>query len=97
MIKYLRLHHNTSLHATFSRYIYAFSPPCVVCKLEQHVESINQDVEEDVFRTLMSRYLQTLNSISAENNSTIVFPVPIDIISQLVTTDSRDPDTTVTP
>ena len=27
------------------------------------------------------RYLQTLNSISAENNSTIVFPVPIDIMS----------------
>ena len=34
---------------------------------------------------LQLRYLQTLNSISAENNSTIVFPVPIDIISQLVT------------
>ena len=27
------------------------------------------------------RYLQTLNSISAENNSTIIFPVPIDIMS----------------
>merc|ERR1719282_607452 len=30
---------------------------------------------------LQLRYLQTLNSISAENNSTIVFPVPIDIMS----------------
>ena len=30
------------------------------------------------------RYLQTLNSISAENNSTIVFPVPIDIMSELL-------------
>ena len=30
------------------------------------------------------RYLQTLNSISAENNSTIVFPVPIDIMSEIV-------------
>ena len=30
------------------------------------------------------RYLQTLNSISAENNSTIIFPVPIDIVSQLM-------------
>jgi len=30
------------------------------------------------------RYLQTLNNISAENNSTIVFPIPIDIVSQLV-------------
>ena len=38
----------------------------------------------------MQRYLQTLNSISAENNSTIVFPVPIDIISQLVSVDTAD-------
>ena len=30
------------------------------------------------------RYLQTLNSISAENNSTIVFPVPIDIMSEFM-------------
>ena len=30
------------------------------------------------------RYLQTLNSISAENNSTIVFPVPIDVISGMM-------------
>merc|ERR1712018_595418 len=33
---------------------------------------------------LQLRYLQTLNSISAENNSTIIFPVPIDIMSQLM-------------
>merc|ERR1719402_2148932 len=33
---------------------------------------------------LQLRYLQTLNSISAENNSTIVFPVPIDIISNFM-------------
>merc|ERR1711868_182778 len=30
---------------------------------------------------LQLRYLQTLNSISAENNSTIIFPVPVDIIN----------------
>jgi len=30
---------------------------------------------------LQLRYLQTLTNISAENNSTIVFPVPVDIIS----------------
>ena len=29
------------------------------------------------------RYLQTLGSIAAENNSTIVFPVPIDILSNM--------------
>ena len=29
---------------------------------------------------LQLRYLQTLNRISAENNSTIIFPVPVDIL-----------------
>merc|ERR1719147_8347 len=38
---------------------------------------------------LQLRYLQTLNSISAENNSTIVFPVPIDIVSQLMNSNSN--------
>jgi len=33
---------------------------------------------------LQLRYLQTLGSIAAENNSTIVFPVPIDIISNIL-------------
>ena len=33
---------------------------------------------------LQLRYLQTLNSISAENNSTVIFPVPIDILSQIM-------------
>jgi len=35
---------------------------------------------------LQLRYLQTLSSIAAENNSTIVFPVPIDIISNMLNT-----------
>ncbi len=30
------------------------------------------------------RYLQTLNNISAEKNSTIVFPVPIDLLSRFL-------------
>merc|ERR1711971_574590 len=33
---------------------------------------------------LQLRYLQTLNGISAENNSTIIFPVPIDIMSSIL-------------
>ena len=36
------------------------------------------------------RYLQTLNNISQENNSTIVFPVPIDIISEMMRGDSKE-------
>merc|ERR1719429_541692 len=43
------------------------------------------DVIADSPAALQLRYLQTLNSISAENNSTIIFPIPIDIISQLCT------------
>lgn len=30
---------------------------------------------------LQLRYLQTLNTIAAEKNSTILFPLPIDILS----------------
>ena len=40
------------------------------------------------------RYLQTLNSISAENNSTIIFPVPIDMISNMMSPPSRLPQVT---
>merc|ERR1719474_1568428 len=43
------------------------------------------EVITDSPAALQLRYLQTLNSISAENNSTIIFPIPIDIISQLCT------------
>ena len=33
---------------------------------------------------LQLRYLQTLNTISAEKNSTIVFPLPIDFITHFI-------------
>merc|ERR1719348_750347 len=39
---------------------------------------------------LQLRYLQTLNSISAENNSTVVFPVPIDIMSSFMQMSSNN-------
>merc|ERR1719369_1016889 len=35
---------------------------------------------------LQLRYLQTLNSIAAENNSTIIFPVPVDTLNSLMGT-----------
>merc|ERR1719373_1261956 len=37
---------------------------------------------------LQLRYLQTLNGIAAEHNSTVVFPVPIDLISNIVSVTS---------
>lgn len=33
---------------------------------------------------LQLRYLQTLNSIAAEKNSTIIFPLPIDILQHFM-------------
>ena len=33
---------------------------------------------------LQLRYLQTLNSISAEKNSTVIFPLPIDLIMNII-------------
>merc|ERR1719507_389901 len=47
---------------------------------------------------LQLRYLQTLNSISAENNSTVIFPVPIDIMSHFMSSNSsRAQDTNPFP
>merc|ERR1740123_1952168 len=42
------------------------------------------EVITDSPAALQLRYLQTLNGISAENNSTIIFPVPIDIMSSFM-------------
>ncbi|MEQ2203409.1 hypothetical protein XENOCAPTIV_029695, partial [Xenoophorus captivus] len=33
---------------------------------------------------LQLRYLQTLNTIAAEKNSTIIFPLPMDVISNFM-------------
>ncbi|CEF62830.1 Band 7 protein family and Stomatin family-containing protein, partial [Strongyloides ratti] len=40
---------------------------------------------------LQLRYLQTLNSISAEKNSTIIFPFPIDLLSSFLTKPTPKP------
>lgn len=39
---------------------------------------------------LQLRYLQTLNTISAEKNSTIVFPLPIDLITYFLKSHNND-------
>lgn len=36
------------------------------------------------------RYLQTLNAISAENNSTIIFPLPIDVLTHMIHRNKED-------
>ncbi|XP_054270525.1 band 7 protein AGAP004871-like isoform X2 [Macrosteles quadrilineatus] len=43
------------------------------------------DVISESPAALQLRYLQTLNTISAEKNSTIIFPLPLDIITPFLT------------
>ncbi|XP_038046881.1 mechanosensory protein 2-like [Patiria miniata] len=42
------------------------------------------DIMAESPNALQLRYLQTLNTISAERNSTIIFPLPIDLLSSLM-------------
>ena len=49
---------------------------------------VNYDIDwlivyEKYNDTIQLRYLQTLNNIAAENNSTIVFPVPMDMFRNM--------------
>ena len=39
------------------------------------------DIISESQSALQLRYLQTLSSIAAEKNSTIIFPLPIDLLS----------------
>ncbi|CAH1163215.1 unnamed protein product [Phaedon cochleariae] len=48
------------------------------------------DVLTESPAALQLRYLQTLTNISAEKNSTIVFPLPIDLISHWISSNPRD-------
>ncbi|CAA9998413.1 unnamed protein product [Nesidiocoris tenuis] len=48
------------------------------------------DVIAESPAALQLRYLQTLNTISAEKNSTIVFPLPIDLIAPFMMGRSQD-------
>jgi regulator of protease activity HflC (stomatin/prohibitin superfamily) len=42
------------------------------------------DVMAESTGTLQLRYLQTLNAIAAENNSTIIFPLPIELFRSII-------------
>ena len=47
------------------------------------------DIISESPSALQLRYLQTLTSISAEKNSTIVFPLPIELLSAVGMTKSK--------
>ncbi|XP_069957412.1 band 7 protein AGAP004871 isoform X1 [Cherax quadricarinatus] len=48
------------------------------------------DVINESPAALQLRYMQTLNAISAEKNSTIIFPLPIDLLSQYMKNDKKN-------
>ena len=41
------------------------------------------DIIDESPASLQLRYLQTLNTIAAENNHTYVFPLPVDLLTKL--------------
>jgi regulator of protease activity HflC (stomatin/prohibitin superfamily) len=45
-------------------------------------------------QALQLRYLQTLNDIGIQNNTTVVFPVPLDLLRPLLYAERRQPDGT---
>merc|ERR1740128_956549 len=59
----------------------------IAAKGEQKASRALRDASETLSESpaaLHLRYLQTLNSISAEKNSTIIFPFPIDLVNHLL-------------
>ena len=63
-------------------------PPSVTCSLLQRASRRLADAagvlaSED--SALQLRYLQTLSEIATENSSTIIFPIPIDILRPFYT------------
>jgi regulator of protease activity HflC (stomatin/prohibitin superfamily) len=61
-------------------------------QLAEAAEIINQNPV-----TIQLRYLQTLTEIGAEQNTTVVFPLPIDMISNLIAGVSAQPAATGSP
>jgi regulator of protease activity HflC (stomatin/prohibitin superfamily) len=59
---------------------------------ERRAKIINADGEFQVPTTMQLRFLQTLGEIATERNSTIIFPVPIDLLSTFMGT-VGNPDT----
>jgi len=58
------------------------------------------DIISESSSALQLRYLQTLNTISAEKNSTIIFPLPMEILQHFIKQgDAPSPidDTRLTP
>lgn len=52
--------------------------------LAAHALREASDIINESSSALQLRYLQTLSTISAEKNSTIIFPLPIELLAHLI-------------
>jgi regulator of protease activity HflC (stomatin/prohibitin superfamily) len=50
------------------------------------------EIVDEQPKAMIMRYLQTLVEVGAENNTTIVFPLPIDLITPLLPKAGRQAD-----
>jgi hypothetical protein len=71
-------HRNTSACVIFFEVIAAEGEKKASHALKEAADIINQSAN-----ALQLRYLQTLSQISAEKNSTIIFPLPVDLLSSV--------------
>lgn len=65
----------------------SFNQQVIAAEGEQKASRALKEAAEVIAQSpaaLQLRYLQTLNTISAEKNSTIIFPLPIDFLSQFL-------------
>ena len=61
---------------------------CASRSLKEAADVINESAN-----ALQLRYLQTLTQVSAEKNSTIIFPLPVELLSSLIMSSETDNET----
>lgn len=64
-----------------------FFPQVIAAEGEHNASRALKEAAEVISESpsaLQLRYLQTLGTISAEKNSTIIFPLPIDMVKGLI-------------
>ncbi|KAH9378723.1 hypothetical protein HPB48_013017 [Haemaphysalis longicornis] len=72
-----------ALHAYF-RFCFLAAAQLIAAEGEQKASRALKEAADTMARSpaaLQLRYLQTLNTISAEKNSTIIFPLPLDFFA----------------
>lgn len=89
-MRYTFYFYPSTLLLTHNRIVYLFQ--VIAAEGEQKASRALKEAAEVIAQSpaaLQLRYLQTLNTISAEKNSTIIFPLPIDFLSHFLPASSK--------